>query len=67
MSAIRSGKEPPGDRIRCSVNTCHFYMPGNRCGADFIEVGPPNASSREETGCDTFVPAQLQDRPPQYY
>ena len=45
----------PNESIRCQVNTCHYYMAGDYCTAEKIEVKPRNASSSEETDCVTFT------------
>ncbi|KOA19805.1 hypothetical protein CLHOM_18940 [Clostridium homopropionicum DSM 5847] len=42
--------------IKCVVNTCHYYMKGDQCSAERIEVQPRNASSTEQTDCATFIP-----------
>jgi len=44
--------------IKCVVNTCHYYMNGDHCSAERIEVQPKNASSTEQTDCATFIPEQ---------
>ncbi|AOY75068.1 DUF1540 domain-containing protein [Clostridium formicaceticum] len=46
----------PNQGIKCIVNTCHYYMNGDRCSAEMIEVQPRNASSTQETDCATFIP-----------
>jgi hypothetical protein len=46
----------PNTGIRCVVNTCHYYMPGDHCTAEIIEVQPKNATNSEETDCSTFIP-----------
>lgn len=43
-------------RVRCHVEKCHYYAPGNKCTADMIEISPPHASTSEETDCATFMP-----------
>ena len=45
----------PNPGIRCVVNTCHYYMDGDQCSAQRIEVKPQNASSQEDTDCATFM------------
>lgn len=42
--------------IKCQVNTCEFYMQGDQCCADKIEVQSPNAMSSADTDCKTFFP-----------
>ncbi len=46
----------PNSGIKCVVNTCTYYMQGDHCTADKIEVKPRNASSSQETDCSTFTP-----------
>lgn len=48
----------PNQGIRCVVNTCHYYMSGDHCTADKIEVQPKNASDSQTTDCATFTPQQ---------
>ncbi len=42
--------------IKCVVNSCYYYMNGDKCTAEKIEVQPRNATSTKETDCATFVP-----------
>lgn len=46
----------PNQGIKCIVNTCHYYMHGDHCAAERIEVQPRNASDSESTNCVTFMP-----------
>lgn len=46
----------PNQGIRCIVNTCTYYMQGDHCSAEQIEVKPRNASNSQETDCSTFSP-----------
>ncbi|MFZ5967449.1 MAG: DUF1540 domain-containing protein [Bacillota bacterium] len=46
----------PNEGIKCVVNTCHYYMNGDHCAAQRIEVQHRNASTSQETDCATFVP-----------
>ncbi len=48
--------DQPNQGIRCVVNTCSYYMQGDHCTADRIEVQPRNASNSQETDCSTFTP-----------
>lgn len=41
--------------IKCVVNTCHYYMSGDNCSAEKIEVQPRNASDSQDTDCATFI------------
>lgn len=53
----RVGKdENPIGRVKCVVNTCHYYESGDHCKAEHIEIQPRNANSTEETDCATFMP-----------
>jgi hypothetical protein len=42
--------------IRCMVNTCEYYLPGDHCSAKLVEVQHRNAKSAKETDCTTFKP-----------
>ncbi len=46
----------PNSGIRCVVNTCSYYMAGDHCSAEMIEVQPRNATNSQETDCTTFIP-----------
>ncbi|HHV59850.1 MAG TPA: DUF1540 domain-containing protein [Clostridiaceae bacterium] len=46
----------PNEGIKCMVNTCHYYMSGDYCSAEKIEVTPRNASDSQDTDCATFIP-----------
>lgn len=46
----------PNTGIKCVVNTCHYYMSGDHCSAQQIEVQPRDASNAEQTDCATFMP-----------
>jgi len=48
----------PNEGVKCVVNTCYYYMAGDKCSAEMIEVQPRNASSSDETDCATFIPQQ---------
>ncbi|MBR0277129.1 MAG: DUF1540 domain-containing protein [Clostridia bacterium] len=41
------------DCIHCSVTNC-VYNSSEKCSAGEIHVGPQNACSVSETGCETF-------------
>ncbi|MDO8685557.1 MAG: DUF1540 domain-containing protein [Clostridiales bacterium] len=45
----------PINRVKCIVNTCTYYMAGDQCCADSIEVQTKNAKSVKETDCATFT------------
>lgn len=46
--------DKPNDGIRCVVNTCEYYLNGDHCSAEQIQVEPRNASDSDETDCATF-------------
>lgn len=50
-----SKMDQPNPGIKCVVNTCHYYMNGDYCSAEKIEVQPRNASDTQETDCATFI------------
>jgi len=52
--AIRK-MDKPNEGVRCVVNTCEYYMAGDHCSAEKIQVEPRNASDSEETDCATFI------------
>lgn len=53
--AIRK-MDKPNEGIKCIVNTCEYYMSGDHCAAEQIQVEPRNAQDSEETDCATFAP-----------
>jgi hypothetical protein len=50
-----SKMDKPNEGIKCIVNTCEYYMNGDHCAAEKIQVEPRNASMSNETDCATFV------------
>ncbi|WP_081741769.1 DUF1540 domain-containing protein [Ruminiclostridium josui] len=46
----------PNTGVKCVVNTCQYYMSGDHCSAEQIEVQPRNARDTQETDCATFLP-----------
>jgi len=46
----------PNEGIKCVVNTCSYYMSGDHCTAEKIEVQPKGASTSNQTDCATFIP-----------
>lgn len=52
---VRKMDQPNGG-IKCVVNTCNYYMSGDHCSAERIEVQPKNASTSNQTDCATFMP-----------
>lgn len=53
--SVKKMSQPNGG-IKCVVNTCHYYMQGDYCTAEKIEVQPKNAVDSQETDCSTFIP-----------
>lgn len=53
MQSHRTDHANPG--IKCQVNTCQYYMNGDMCCADRIEVMHRNAGNIEDTNCNTFA------------
>ena len=47
--------DKPNEGIKCVVNTCGYYMSGDHCSAEVIQVEPRNASDSEQTDCATFI------------
>lgn len=47
--------DTPNMGINCVVNTCEYYMNGDHCTAEKIEVKPRNANSATDTDCSTFT------------
>jgi len=48
--------EQPNQGVKCVVNTCSYYMSGDHCTAERIEVQPKNAITSNQTDCATFTP-----------
>ena len=49
----------PNEGIKCEVNTCQYYMAGDHCTAEKIQVTPRNAMDSQETDCSTFIPKNM--------
>lgn len=47
--------DKPNEGIKCIVNTCEYYMNGDHCSAQQIQVEPRNATDSEQTDCATFI------------
>lgn len=47
--------DKPNEGIKCVVNTCEYYMNGDHCSAEKIQVEPRNASESDQTDCATFT------------
>lgn len=48
----------PINRVKCVVDSCQYYEPGNMCKAEYIEIQPPDAAETETTDCATFIPRE---------
>lgn len=48
--------DKPNEGVKCIVNTCEYYMNGDHCAAEHIQVEPRNAKESDETDCATFAP-----------
>jgi hypothetical protein len=46
----------PNSGIKCEVQNCQYYMSGDYCCADKIEVQNKYATDSQETDCATFIP-----------
>lgn len=46
----------PNGGISCQVSNCQYYMTGNYCSADKIQVTPQHANNTKDTDCSTFTP-----------
>ncbi len=54
---ISKSNKPIG-RVKCVVDSCHFWSSGNHCTAQQIEIQPPGATDTEMTDCATFIPEE---------
>lgn len=50
-----SKSNQPINRVKCVVDSCHFYAAGDHCTAQEIEIQPPGARDTETTDCSTFI------------
>jgi hypothetical protein len=48
-------RNQPLSGVKCVVDTCHYHMDGDYCGAAKIEIQPRNARTTQDTDCATFV------------
>jgi hypothetical protein len=51
---VQKESDPIG-RVKCVVDTCHYYEKGNHCMAEHIEIQPTNAASTELSDCANFI------------
>jgi len=58
LKAIKMDR--PNESIKCSVNTCYYYMQGDYCTAKQIQVEPKDSMTSEETDCATFFPGSTR-------
>ena len=54
MSAKKMNHANEG--VKCIVDTCNYYMPGDQCSAEKIEVKAIDATTSNQTDCATFIP-----------
>jgi hypothetical protein len=43
----------PNEGIKCRVDSCYYYLAGDNCGAEKIEVN--SRGSEKEADCETFT------------
>jgi hypothetical protein len=48
--------DKPNEGIKCIVSSCEYYMNGDHCSAEKIQVEPRHASTSNDTDCATFAP-----------
>lgn len=48
-----SKSQTPNDGVKCRVDNCYYYMAGDNCGAEKIEVH--SKSTSKEADCATFT------------
>ncbi len=53
MQSHKMNEANPG--VKCQVSSCYYYMSGDHCSADRIEVLPRHATTSSETDCGTFT------------
>lgn len=53
-----SNSNEPIHRVKCVVDSCHFWASGNHCTAQKIEIEPSGAIDTEMTDCATFLPEE---------
>jgi hypothetical protein len=46
--------DKPNEGVKCVVISCEYYMNGDHCAAEKIQVEPRNASESDQTDCATF-------------
>jgi hypothetical protein len=53
-----SNTNQPINRVKCVVDSCHYWSSGNHCTAQEIEIQPPGAMDTQMTDCATFIPEE---------
>ena len=51
-----SNTNQPISRVKCVVDNCHYWLAGDHCTAQQIEIQPPGAMDTQATDCATFRP-----------
>ena len=46
----------PNQGIKCEVDSCYYYLTGDYCTAEKIQIQPKNAKTTNDTDCVTFAP-----------
>ncbi len=46
----------PNQGIKCEVKNCKYYMSGDHCAANQIEIQNKYANNSQQTDCATFIP-----------
>ncbi|MCR1900036.1 DUF1540 domain-containing protein [Irregularibacter muris] len=60
MDVRVSKSNQPIGRVKCVVDSCHFWGSGKECLAQEIEIQPPGAQDTQTTDCATFTPKNMQ-------
>lgn len=47
--------DKPNEGVKCVVSTCEYYMNGDHCTAEKIQVEPRHATDSNQTDCSTFI------------
>lgn len=53
-----SNTNQPIGRVKCAVDSCHYWAKGEHCTAQEIEIQPQGAMDTDATDCATFTPEQ---------
>lgn len=59
MNLHVSKSNQPIGRVKCVVDSCHFYAQGDHCLAQEIKIQPPGAMDNQTTDCGTFTPKEM--------